>query len=82
MALIARTLIRCTKWVRFASYRMLTCLVHRNYASPFKAMQPSQDDEYPWVDDNDNDVPLHHAEAEWTSLSTNFTTVSERTDSQ
>lgn len=45
-------------------------------------MQPSQDDEYPWVDDNDNDVPLHHAEAEWTSLSTNFTTVSERTDSQ
>ena len=45
-------------------------------------MQLSQDEEYPWVDDNDNDVPLHHAEAEWTSLSTNFTTVSEKANCQ
>jgi hypothetical protein len=41
-------------------------------------MQSSQDEEYPWVDDNNNNAPLHHAEAEWTSLSTNFTTVSDK----
>ena len=51
-------------------------------ARHFKAMQLSQDEEYPWVDDNDNDVLLHHAEAEWTSLSTNFTTVSEKANCQ
>jgi len=39
-------------------------------------MQTSQDDESPWVDDND--APLHHAEAEWASLSTNFTTAGYR----
>jgi hypothetical protein len=41
-----------------------------------EAMQSSQDEESPWVEDGD--APLHHAEAEWTSLSTSFTTVSER----
>ena len=40
------------------------------------SMQSSQDDESPWVDDND--VPLHHAETEWASLTTNFTTVREK----
>ena len=48
----------------------------------FKAMQLSQDEEYPWVDDNDDGVPLHHAEAEWTNLSTSFTTVSEKANCQ
>jgi len=39
-------------------------------------MQSSGDEESPWVDDND--PPSHHAEAEWTSLSTNFTTAGYR----
>ena len=43
-------------------------------------MQTPQDEEYPWADDNDNDAPLYHVEAERTGLSTNFTTVSEKTN--
>ncbi|KAH8992535.1 hypothetical protein EDB86DRAFT_3103466 [Lactarius hatsudake] len=34
------------------------------------------DEESPWVEDDN--APLHHAEAEWTSLSTNFTTAGYR----
>ncbi|KAH8984413.1 hypothetical protein EDB92DRAFT_1803100 [Lactarius akahatsu] len=39
-------------------------------------MQSSQDEESPWVEDDN--APSHHAEAEWTGLSTNFTTASYR----
>ncbi|KAH9022309.1 hypothetical protein EDB85DRAFT_2293221 [Lactarius pseudohatsudake] len=39
-------------------------------------MQSSQDEESPWVEDDN--APLHHAEAEWTGLSTNFTTAGYR----
>ncbi|KAH8981868.1 hypothetical protein EDB92DRAFT_1952762 [Lactarius akahatsu] len=38
-------------------------------------MQSSQD-ESPWVEDDN--APSHHAEAEWTGLSTNFTTAGYR----
>lgn len=34
-------------------------------------MQSSQDEQYPWVDDNDKDAPSYHVEIEWTNLSTN-----------
>ncbi|KAH9032826.1 hypothetical protein EDB84DRAFT_117832 [Lactarius hengduanensis] len=39
-------------------------------------MQSSQDEESPWVEDDN--APSHHAEAEWTGLSTNFTTAGYR----
>ncbi|KAI9452774.1 hypothetical protein BJY52DRAFT_1291762 [Lactarius psammicola] len=39
-------------------------------------MQPSQHEESPWVEDTD--ASLHHAEAEWTGLSTSFTTAGYR----
>ena len=56
--------------------RVLTCFsLSKERLSPL-SMQTSQDDESPWVDDND--APLHHAETEWASLSTNFTTVREK----
>ncbi len=41
-------------------------------------MQSPQDEESPWVEDNE--APLHHAEAEWAGLSTGFTNVRERED--
>jgi hypothetical protein len=68
--------------LKFSDLRfwVLTYFVHWDNASHIEAMQSSQDEEYPWIDNNDNDAPSsHHAEAEWTSLSTNFTTVSEKT---
>ncbi|KAH9022331.1 hypothetical protein EDB85DRAFT_1996438 [Lactarius pseudohatsudake] len=39
-------------------------------------MQSSQDEESPWVEDDN--APSHHAETEWTGLSTNFTTAGYR----
>ncbi|KAH9077773.1 hypothetical protein EDB83DRAFT_2514484 [Lactarius deliciosus] len=39
-------------------------------------MQSSQDEESPWVEDDN--APSHHAEAEWIGLSTNFTTAGYR----
>ncbi|KAH9054021.1 hypothetical protein EDB83DRAFT_2225632 [Lactarius deliciosus] len=39
-------------------------------------MQSSQDEESPWVEDDN--APSHYAEAEWTGLSTNFTTAGYR----
>ncbi|KAI9430227.1 hypothetical protein H4582DRAFT_2064040 [Lactarius indigo] len=39
-------------------------------------MQSSQDEESPWL--QDDDAPSHHAEAEWAGLSTTFTTAGYR----
>ncbi|KAH8984428.1 hypothetical protein EDB92DRAFT_1950790 [Lactarius akahatsu] len=39
-------------------------------------MQSSQDEESPWVEDDN--APSHHVEAEWAGLSTNFTTAGYR----
>jgi hypothetical protein len=54
--------------LKFSDLRfwVLTYFVHWDNASHIEAMQSSQDEEYPWIDNNDNDGPSsHHAEAEW-----------------